>query len=94
MEQGLNNPSPFTIFLVFTAGLLTSLGPCSLSLLPITIAYIGGTKNNKFKLISFSCGVIISLITLGAISGFLGKIYGQLPSYYSSLVAFIAIIMG
>ena len=43
MEQGLNNPGPLTIFLVFTAGLLTSLGPCSLSLLPITIAYVGGT---------------------------------------------------
>ena len=94
MDQGLNHPGPLTIFLVFAAGLLTSLGPCSLSLLPITIAYIGGTEDNKFKLISFSCGIIFSLITLGALSGFLGKIYGQLPSYYSYLVAFIAIIMG
>ena len=94
MEQGLNHPSPFTILLIFAAGLLTSLGPCSLSLLPITIAYIGGTKNNKFKLISFCSGVIFSLILLGALSGFLGKIYGQLPSYYSSIVALIAIIMG
>ncbi len=94
MEQGLYNPGPFTIVLIFAAGLLTSLGPCSLSLLPITIAYIGGTKNNKFKLIGFSGGVIFALITLGALSGFLGKIYGQLPSYYNFLVAFIAIIMG
>ena len=94
MEQGLYHPGPFTIFLVFTAGLLTSLGPCSLSLLPITIAYVGGTKNNKFKLISFSGGVIFALITLGALSGFFGKIYGQLPPYSSYLVAFIAIIMG
>ena len=94
MEQGLNNPGPFTIFLVFTAGLLTSLGPCSLSLLPVTIAYIGGTKNNKFKLLSFSSGVVFSIIILGALSGFLGKIYGQLPSYYRYLVACIAIIMG
>ena len=58
MDQGLSHPGPLAIFLVFTAGLLTSLGPCSLSLLPITIAYVGGTKNNKFKLISFSGGVI------------------------------------
>ena len=74
MEQGLNDPGPFAIFLIFIAGLLTSLGPCSLSLLPITIAYVGGTKNNKFKLVSFSAGVIFSLITLGALSGLLGKI--------------------
>ena len=94
MENGLYNPSPFTVFLVFSAGLLTSLGPCSLSLLPITIAYIGGTEKNKFKLISFSGGVIFSLVTLGAISGFLGQIYGQMPSYFSSIVAVIAIIMG
>ena len=94
MEQGLNHPGPLTIFLIFTAGLLTSLGPCSLSLLPITIAYVGGTKKNKFKLISFSGGIIFSLITLGALSGLLGKIYGQLPSFYTSIVALIAIIMG
>ena len=48
MQNGLNSPGPFTIFLVFIAGLLTSLGPCSLSLLPVTIAYIGGTEKNKF----------------------------------------------
>ena len=94
MQNGLNNPGPFTIFLVFSAGLLTSLGPCSLSLLPVTIAYIGGTEKNKFKLISFSGGVVFSLVALGAASGFLGKIYGQIPSYYTSFVALIAIIMG
>ena len=94
MQHGLEKPSPLTVFLVFGAGLLTSLGPCSLSLLPVTVAYIGGTKKNQYKLISFSGGIIFSLITLGALSGFLGKIYGQIPSYYSSFVAIIAIIMG
>jgi cytochrome c biogenesis protein CcdA len=87
-------PTLSGIFLVFSAGLLTSLGPCSLSLLPVTIAYIGGTEKNKFKLISFSGGVVFSLVALGAVSGLLGKIYGQIPSYYTSFVALIAIIMG
>ena len=94
MQNGLDNPGPFTIFFVFSAGLLTSLGPCSLSLLPVTIAYIGGTQKNKFKLISFSGGVVFSLVALGAASGFLGKIYGKIPAYYTSFVAFVAIIMG
>ena len=94
MQQGLDNPGPFTLFLIFSAGLLTSLGPCSLSLLPITIAYIGGTEKNQFKLISFSGGVVFSLVILGALSGLLGKVYGQIPSYFSSIVALIAIIMG
>ena len=86
MQNGLDNPGPFTIFLVFSAGLLTSLGPCSLSLLPVTIAYIGGTEKNKFKLISFSGGIVFSLVALGAASGFLGRIYGQIPSYYTCLL--------
>ena len=94
MQNGLNHPGPFTVFLIFSAGLLTSLGPCSVSLLPITIAYIGGTERNQFKLISFSGGIIFSLVTLGALSGLLGKIYGQIPSYYTSIVALLAIIMG
>ncbi len=94
MQQGLNHPGPFTALLVFTAGFLTSLGPCSLSLLPITIAYIGGTERKKNKLISFAGGIVFSLVTLGALSGLLGKIYGQIPSYFTSFVALIAIIMG
>jgi len=97
INNGLNNPTPLTILIVFTGGLLTSLGPCSLSLLPITVAYLAGFKNNQKplqKTISFCSGIVISLVVLGSLSGFLGKIYGQLPSYYSSIVALIAIIMG
>ena len=94
MQNGLDNPGPCTVILIFSAGLLTSLGPCSLSLLPVTIAYIGATKKNQHKLISFSGGIVFSLVTLGALSGFLGRIYGQIPSFYNSFVAFIAIIMG
>ena len=96
MEQGVKNPGPFAIFLIFTAGLLTSLGPCSLSLLPVTIAYIGGNDNekNKYRIFSFCSGVILALVLLGAISGFLGKIYGQLPNYYSIIISFVAIFMG
>jgi len=96
MEQGINNPSLFTVFLIFFAGLLTSLGPCSLSLLPITVAYIGGTesKNKELKILSFCGGIIFSLVILGAISGFLGKIYGQLPHLFTLSVSILAIIMG
>ena len=60
--------------------------------LPITIAYVGGTKNNKFKLLSFSGGIIFALITLGAPSGFLGKY--MVITFYTSLVAILAIVMG
>ena len=41
MQEAVSNPGPITFLLIFSAGLLTSLGPCSLSLMPLTIAYIG-----------------------------------------------------
>tara|TARA_Y100001968_G_scaffold193198_1_gene177182 strand:+ start:762 stop:1502 length:741 start_codon:yes stop_codon:yes gene_type:complete len=97
INNGLNNPTPLTILIIFTGGLLTSLGPCSLSLLPITVAYLAGFKNNQNPLqrtISFCSGIVISLVVLGSLSGFLGKIYGQLPSFFSVFISFLAIIMG
>ena len=96
MQEAISDPGPVTFLLIFSAGLLTSLGPCSLSLMPITIAYIGGSKNedNQLKILSFCSGVIFSLVCLGALSGLLGKIYGQLPHIFTTSVSVIAILMG
>ena len=96
MQEAVSNPGFITFLLIFSAGLLTSLGPCSLSLMPITIAYIGGSKNknNQIKILSFCSGVIFSLVLLGALSGFLGKIYGQLPHIFTTGISIFAIIMG
>ena len=42
LQASLAHPGPLTLALVFSGGLLTSLGPCSLSLLPVTLAYLAG----------------------------------------------------
>jgi len=42
LKTSLAHPGPLTLGLVFSGGLLTSLGPCSLSLLPVTLAYLAG----------------------------------------------------
>ena len=97
LNNGLNNPNPLSLLIVFMGGLLTSLGPCSLSLLPITIAYLAGFKNNQNPLLrtfSFCSGIVLSLVILGSLSGFLGKIYGQLPGFFSIFISLLAIIMG
>ena len=97
INNGLNDPTPLTLLIVFTGGLLTSLGPCSLSLLPITVAYLAGFKNKQKplqKTISFCGGIVISLVILGSLSGFLGKIYGQLPGFFSIFISLLAIVMG
>ena len=97
INNGLNDPTPLTLLIVFTGGLLTSFGPCSLSLLPITVAYLAGFKNKQKplqKTISFCGGIVLSLVILGSLSGFLGKIYGQLPGFFSIFISLLAIAMG
>ena len=97
VSSGLNNPNPLSLLIVFLGGLLTSLGPCSLSLLPITIAYLAGFQDNQKPVqrsLNFCSGIVISLVILGTLSGFLGKIYGQLPSLFSILISLLALTMG
>ena len=97
LSQGLSNPGAMTVIFVFLGGLLTSLGPCSLSLLPITIAYLAGFQNKQsafIRSLSFCSGIILSLIILGILSSFLGKVYGQIPFQVTTLVALLAVVMG
>ena len=98
LSGSLAHPGPLTVLLVFAGGLLTSLGPCSLSLLPITLAYLAGFDGDGGKpwlrSLSFSGGIAASLVLLGLASGALGRIYGQVPGLIPTLVAVLAVLMG
>ena len=47
LRRTLAEPGPLTLALVFGGGALTSLGPCSLSLLPVTLAYLAGFEDGQ-----------------------------------------------
>jgi cytochrome c-type biogenesis protein len=108
LKASLSHPTPFTLGLVFIGGLLTSLGPCSLSLLPVTLAYLAGFGSNTAlpspapgplampwqRSLSFSGGIVASLVLLGFSSSLLGRLYGQIPEGVSLAVAVVAVVMG
>ncbi|MEB3159078.1 MAG: cytochrome c biogenesis protein CcdA [Synechococcus sp.] len=97
LTQALNHPGPLTLGLVFAGGALTSLGPCSLSLLPVTLAYLAGFESQQTpwqRSVLFCSGIVGALVVLGSLSGLLGRIYGQVPDVIPSLVAVLAVVMG
>lgn len=95
----LTHLSIISIGVIFLAGLLTSLTPCMLSMLPITIGYIGGyetkTRLQAFSQSTwFSLGLATTLAGLGIFAAGFGKVYGQIGIGLPIVVSIIAILMG
>ncbi len=92
--------TPWVAFvLVFLGGLLTSISPCILSMIPVMVGYIGGysqpNKGRGFLLaLCFVLGLAVTLAVLGVVSALLGKIFGQIGGIWLYLVAIVALVMG
>lgn len=88
-----------SIGIIFMAGLLTSITPCMLSMLPITIGYIGGYEakgrfQGAIQSTWFALGLATTLAVLGILAASLGRVYGQIGVGLPIVVSLIAIIMG
>ncbi|MCJ8281550.1 MAG: cytochrome c biogenesis protein CcdA [Rivularia sp. ALOHA_DT_140] len=99
VSNQLTHLSLISIGIIFLAGLLTSLTPCMLSMLPITIGYIGGYEaENRIQAAAqstwFALGLATTLAGLGIIAATVGKVYGQIGIGLPIIVSIIAILMG
>ncbi len=99
VSSQLSHLSWVSVLIIFLAGLLTSLTPCMLSMLPITIGYIGGYEaQSRIQAAAqstwFALGLATTLAALGIVAAYLGQIYGQVGIGLPILVSVIAILMG
>jgi cytochrome c-type biogenesis protein len=99
VDNQLSHLSLVSIGIIFAAGLLTSLTPCMLSMLPITIGYIGGYEaQGRLQAAAqstwFSLGLATTLAALGILAATVGRVYGQVGIGLPIIVSLIAIIMG
>lgn len=83
--------------LALLAGILTSVTPCSLSSIPLVIAYVGGTSDNtkkSFKLsLAFALGSVITFTILGVSASLLGNLIGQSGKWWYLLLGVLMILM-
>lgn len=100
LVQIFSNPSSiYALFgISFLGGLIASVSPCSLSMLPLIVGYVGGYSDEKptkilVQMLFFVLGASIVFSIIGIICALTGKIFVGNP-YFSLIVASIILIMG
>lgn len=101
--QGMASSGHFGIIMLavsFLGGLLASISPCSLAMLPIIIGYVGGYSNENpakifLQMLFFVFGSSIVFATLGIICALTGKVFVSFaPVYFILLLASLLLVMG
>ena len=91
---------PIMFVASFCAGIIASLSPCSLGILPLIIGYVGGysKEGNKklfLQMISFSFGLSIILSIIGVLCALTGRAFASFASpIFLLLFASILVILG
>lgn len=99
ITDAVSQKNMFTLLLVFIGGIVTSISPCILSMVPLLVSYIGaygeGSRMRGFSLsLSFVIGLAVTFAIFGFIASYFGQVFGQVSIIWYFLLAAVAIIMG
>jgi len=103
LTQGLSGSANFSIIMLaisFLGGLLASISPCSLAMLPIIIGYVGGYSKGSpaktfLQMLFFVFGSSLVFATIGVLCAVTGKVFVSFaPSYFILLLASLLMVMG
>lgn len=85
--------------ITFVGGVVTSIGPCNVAMIPLVIAFVGGQRNvsrgrSMALSAAFALGLAITLTLLGIIAAVVGGMIGGSSRVWYYLVAVVCLAMG
>ena len=98
----LTRVSSFSVLayiLVFFGGVVTSIGPCNMTMIPLVVAFVGGQKGitrvRSLALSSaFALGLAITLMVMGVFASVVGGLIGATGGTWYYVMAAVCILMG
>lgn len=96
--NSLQTASVVAYVLVFLGGVLTSIGPCNVAMIPLLIGFVAGKKDisrtEGFAIsLAFTIGLAITFSALGVFAAVVGGLFGAGNIWYYA-VAVICIVIG
>jgi cytochrome c-type biogenesis protein len=95
----IENASLLAFAIVFLGGVLTSIGPCNVAMIPLVIGYVGGSRDlpraRAFVLsLTFAIGLALTFMLLGVAAALIGGFIGTSTTWWYYLVAFVCFVIG
>ncbi len=94
----LQTGSLLAYVLVFLGGIVTSIGPCNVAMIPLIVGYMGGatdlSRRRSLALsLAFAVGLAITFMLLGVVAALVGGLIGGTSRVWYYVVAAICIVI-
>jgi cytochrome c-type biogenesis protein len=85
--------------LVFLGGIVTSIGPCNVAMIPLVVGFVGGSsdlsRRRAFTLsFTFAVGLAITFMLLGVVASLVGGLVGGTSRVWYYVVAGVCVLIG
>ena len=95
----LQTGSIVAYLLVFLGGIVTSIGPCNVAMIPLVVGYVGGSHDlSRSRCLAlsftFAVGLAITFMLLGVVAALVGGLIGGTSRLWYYLVAAVCMVIG